>query len=133
MQINDDSILLGSTLKKIAGNPNLVASLPGSLCEDLIFPLPHHYLRVDTLDVDARLETKVKVLVNKVATKGIGRPNGSIVRTLRSRKTVLGETEREIGVGINEGVLLLVAEPEIIIVLFDRGSSVRFMGRPVGI
>ena len=64
------------------------------------------------------------MLIDDVTTEGICGPDRGVVWSLRRGKTVVGKAKRQIGVWIDQGVLLLVAEPEVGVVIVDSGAPV---------
>ena len=113
--------------------PDLVTALSSALGEDLEFPLSCHHLGIDSFNVQPRLEAQVQVLIHNLATVRITSAHGGVIRALRARETVLRETERQIGVCIDQGVFLLQTKPKIVILILNRGAAVGLMRRAVSI
>ena len=60
---------------------------------------------------------------------GVLGSDGAVELALRG--CVPGETQGEVGLGVPEEVLLLVPEPEVVIVLIDRCPAVRSVRGPI--
>ncbi len=133
MPVHRSSVLLGRPLQQIARDPSLVASGPRALRETLELPLPRGHFGVDAFDVEARFEAEVEMLLDDLASKGVRGSHGAVIRALRSGKATCRESKREISVRIPQEVLLLEAEPEIVVVILDRRPGVRFVRGPVGV
>ena len=65
------SIGLGQAIEEIACEPQLVTGVLGTLGEHLELPLPTGNLLVDALEVDARLEAEVRMLLDEGAAVGV--------------------------------------------------------------
>ena len=133
MPIDGQAVFLGGALEQVAGHPGLVTGALGPLGENLEFPLAGGHLGVDALDIDARLEAGIEMLLDDFAPVGVAATHRAIVRALGSRKAVLGESRRAIRLGHPQEILLLEAEPEIVVVILDRGAAVGLMGRAIGV
>ena len=123
VKINGDIIALGGTLEKVTGKPNLVACVFSALGEDLVFPLAHHDLGVDTFGVQAGFETQMQVLVDQLATFCVTGSDRRVVRSLGSGVSVLGKTQGEVGLGVDKGIFLFETKPKVIVVFVDGGSA----------
>ena len=127
MPIDGDAVTLADPLEEVAGDPDLVTSAARALGEDLEFPLAHHHLGVDALDVKAGVEADLQVLVDDVAADGVGGTDGGVVRTLWAGETAFREADRQVGLVVPQDVFLLEAEPKIVVIVVDGGSAVGFV------
>ena len=105
----------------------------GALGEDLEFPLATSNFLVDAFKVDAGLKTKVGVLLNEGAAVGVFSAHGAVVEALWTRVATNGETEGELCVNVHDEIFLLVAKPEIVVIVVDGCSSVAGVRRSVGV
>jgi len=73
------------------------------------------------------------VFFNTVPTKGVTCANRAVVRALWCGETAGREARRQLSVDIPQKVLLLEAEPEIVVVIVNGGASVGRMRRAIGV
>ena len=52
---------------------------------------------------------------------------------MRTRVPAGRESRRQVGAGIPQEVLLLEAEPEVVVVFLDGGAAIGLVGRTVGV
>ncbi len=124
MPVDRHAVLLGNTLQQVTGDPNLVAGFLGTLGEDLEFPLAHHHFGVDAFDVQAGFQAQFQMLFDDFAANRFAVTDAAVVRALRTGISFGGEADRLVGFGIPDRVLLLEAEPEIVVVVVDRRATV---------
>ena len=111
VEFDIDAVALGEAQHQVAGHPHLVGSGLGALAEDLEFPLALRHLGIDAFVVDAGREAEVEVLFDDLARDAtdVRVADAGVVRALRRRITVRGETERT--AVLVEEIFLLEAEP----------------------
>lgn len=93
------------------GHPQLVAHRDARARPDLVLPLGRHHLRVDARDLDAGEEAGAVVRLHELAPDRAPRSRGAVVRPLRPGVAILRPPEGPLRGGVEEGVLLLDAEP----------------------
>ena len=121
--------------QNVAGDPRLVAGAGCALGEHLELPLACGDLAVDALDIDAGLKAGVESAPRcMLRPKALARAHRAVVRHLAapdSRQT--GKPGGRLVLGVPQEVLLLEAEPEIVVVVLDGGAAVRLVRRAVGV
>ena len=108
---DDDSELLANTLKNVARHPEVVAGVDSGAGANLVLPLARHDLTVDTGDGDAGEHACGVVSLHNGAAEGVLGADRAIVRSLGARLSALGPPEGGLAITLEEGVLLLNAEP----------------------
>ena len=96
MEFKVHAIRLTKTRHEIARNPNIVSSLLGTLAKNLELPLSLGNLRIDSLVVDARVQTQIEMLVDNFTSDvayGVV-PYAGVILSLRRRKSLFREAER---------------------------------------
>ena len=90
MPIDIDLVGLTESHQEVAGDPHVIGALLGALGEHLEFPLALGNLSVDTLMVDASLQTKFQMLLHDLASHitDVGITDASVVFPLRIRVTL---------------------------------------------
>ena len=96
----------------------------GALGKDLEFPLTHHHFGVDAFDVQAGFQAHFQVLFDDMTSNRFAVTDATVVRTLRAGEAFGRETDRLVRFGIPDRVLLLETEPEIVVVVGDRRSTI---------
>ena len=94
LQVHGDAVTLANALEQVSRNPHFVAGSGCALGENLVLPLPHHHLGVDTLDIDACIEADLQMLIDDVPADCVGSTDGGVERTLRAGETAFRETKR---------------------------------------
>ena len=133
MPLNGDPIVFRDALQQIASHPSFVTGTLGALGEDLEFPLAGGHFGIDALDVDARFEAGVEMLLDDFPSVSVVATDRAVIRALGSGETGLGKARRAIRFRIPQEILLLEAEPKIIVVVFDGGAAVGLMRRAIGV
>ena len=82
---------------------------------DLILPLRREDLSVDPRDVDSRGEAELVVDLLDVAGDGDSGTSRAVVGALGGRESSLGPSKGPLGLGVEEGVLLLDSEPRLVL------------------
>ena len=67
------------------------------------------------------------MLLDDLTSKAVRGSYGAVIRTLRSRKAACRESKREVSVRIPQEVLLLEAEPEIVVVILNSCPAILFV------
>lgn len=83
---------------------------------DLVLPLGRHDLGVGARDVDVGVHAGLVVSLDNVTAEDLAGTHTAVVRTLGRRETVLGPAIRP-ALEVEEGVLLLEAEPELVLLV----------------
>ncbi len=94
----------------------LTKDINTSVCQSfyLELPLGGHHLGIGTGDVDAGVHAGAVVGLNDVAAVDLVGPHAAVVGPLGPGEAVLGPAERVL-VLVQEGVLLLDAEPRLLV------------------
>ena len=74
----------------------------------------------------------MQVLVDQFAAIGILRTDGGVIGALRGGKTLFGKTQRAPRIWVDNGVFLLKAEPEIVVVVVNGRPAVAGVCAAVG-
>mmetsp|Transcript_24593 Transcript_24593/g.40485 ORF Transcript_24593/g.40485 Transcript_24593/m.40485 type:complete len:308 (+) Transcript_24593:595-1518(+) len=111
---NDDGEFFTDALHQVSRKPQLVTSLNTYRGAHLELPLARHDLGVNTRDVNASIQARTVMRLYQLTPKHFVITCTAIVRSLRTRETVLGPAQRPLGLG-KEGVLLLQAKPRQLI------------------
>jgi len=130
MQLDREVVLFCGAEHQEAAEPQVVASLLGAFAEQLEFPLTLHHFGVDTGDREARIQTRIKMFFNEIATDAVLDAHRAIVRALRTGVTIDGEAEW--AAVLHDGVFLLEAEPQVGIV-FEAAATIGGVDRTIGI
>src|SRR5690606_15815732 len=105
--------LPGGAVAQAPGHPDVVGDLYRAGRADLAAPRAAHQLGVDAGDLQAGGEAAVEVQLDDVAAEhGLG-ADAAVVVALRGGEAALGEAERT--AALEEGVLLLDAEPRVLL------------------
>ena len=75
----------------------------------------------------------MQVLVDQFAAIGILRTDGGVIGALRGGKTLFGETQWAPRIWVDNGVFLLKAEPEIVVVVVNGRPAVAGVCAAVGL
>ena len=70
--VDGEAVALRGTLEQLAGDPGFVPGTLGAFGEHLKFPLPGGHFSVDSLYVDACLQTQVEMILDDIATVSVG-------------------------------------------------------------
>ena len=54
--------------QKVTRDPHVIANLLGTLCEDLIFPLPLGNFGIDPFEIDSGIKANIDVLFDDLAS-----------------------------------------------------------------
>ena len=73
------------------------------------------------------------MLIDQFAANGLAGAHAGVVGPLWRRIAALGETQRQVRLRVDDGVFLLEAEPEIVVVFVDGGAPVGLVGAAVGV
>ena len=125
------AVTLGEAIKHVASHPEFVAGLLGALGENLEFPLAAGDFLVDTFEVQPGLKAEIGVLFNKRTAVGVLPAYRTVVEPLWAGITANGETEWQLRVNVHDEVFLLVAEPEIVVIIVDGRTTVAGVRRAV--
>ena len=102
------------------------------LCKQLKFPLSTGNFLVDSFEVKTSLNTKVGVLFNEISSVGVSSTDRAVVQSLWSGISTHRESLRGSCVSrIHDKVLLLETEPEVIIIVVNGSTRVRYMCRSI--
>ena len=133
MPLDGVAILLADPLEQVAGHPDLVTGLLGTLGEDLKFPLAGCDLGVDAFDIQPGFEAGIQMLLDAGPPMGVFGAHRAIVGTLGRREASRRKARRVVVLRAPEEVFLFEAEPEVFVVFIDRGPAVRLVWRAVSI
>src|SRR5690606_27023563 len=125
------SIAFGQSLQQVAGHPDFVPGLLGSLGEQLELPLSRGHLLVDTFKIDSGGQTLVRMLLDQIPAPSIFSTYGTIVESLWARVSSHREAQGQLGGGIHDKILLFEAEPKFLILIVDGGPGIARMGSPI--
>ena len=101
-----------------SGDPDLVGDFGSAQWTDLVLPLCWHHFRVDAGYHQSCFETGIQMGFDDWTSIDFVRSDAAVVPSLRSREAVFWPSQRLDA--IEEGVLLLEAEPHIEIVVLLR-------------
>ena len=127
---DNDSELLAHAEEYVAGHPYVVSGVDSCAGTDLVLPLSGHDLAVNSCDGNAGEHAGGVVSLDDRASEGVLCSYGAVVRSLRSGHATLRPSEGGLGVGLEEGVLLLDSEPGL--GLLDLVKDVSGSGPGVG-
>lgn len=105
---------LGNTVKEETGHPELITHLNTLAGTNLEFPLGGHNLSIGTGDVDAGIQASLVMRINDVTAHNPAGANTAVVRTLRSRETILRPAIGPV-LHVEESVLLLKTKPGLVL------------------
>lgn len=118
-------VQLGATQQNVTGHPHLVAGVDAGAGTHLVLPLGGHDFGVHARDVDPSEQACLQVRLDEVAPDGVTSSGGAVVRALGSGEAVGGPSQRPFRLGVQDGVLLLDAEPGLLVcgLLHDGGAG----------
>src|SRR5437763_237586 len=125
-----DAEVLADAVEEPARQPELVGDVGRADGADLELPLSGHDLGVRADDVDPGAHARLGMRLDDLAPEDLVAADAAVVAALRRGEAVVGPAERP--VALEEGVLLLDAEPGVVLfVLFDDLAQPRSRVRPV--
>ena len=134
VQIQRDVVLFTDSDHDVARQPDLVSSGLSTLGKDLVLPRSEHDFSVDTFNVQTGLNACIGVFFHDISSGNVLGSDAAVVGSLRSG--VVGfswPSDWVSGSVVDEHVFLLVAEPEILIIVVDQSPGVRLVGGFVGV
>mmetsp|Transcript_36331 Transcript_36331/g.102641 ORF Transcript_36331/g.102641 Transcript_36331/m.102641 type:complete len:314 (-) Transcript_36331:77-1018(-) len=128
-----DVVHLSDAVEDVAAHPEVISHLDSNARTDLVLPLGRHDLGVHAADLDAGVQAGLVVGLNNVAGNSGTSSGRAVVWALWPGEAARGPAEGPLGAGVEEGVLLLNAEPGLIALSFlhdlsSRGAGVRWDG-----
>ena len=114
-----DAEVLSDSGEQVSGNPEHVSDLDADGGTDLVLPLAGHDLAVGAGDLDASVEAGLVVSVHDGSAVAVVGADGAVVGSLGAGEAGAGPSEGlddELVLGLEEGVLLLDAEPGDVVV-----------------
>mmetsp|Transcript_2749 Transcript_2749/g.9475 ORF Transcript_2749/g.9475 Transcript_2749/m.9475 type:complete len:384 (+) Transcript_2749:32-1183(+) len=102
---------LADPLQQVAGDPHLVARGDSLARADLVLPLRGHDLAVGARDLQPRVQARLEVSVADLPTGNLVGAHRAVVRTLGAGESLLGPPQGPVGLGVQQGVLLLDSVP----------------------
>ncbi len=131
MVFNVVTVTFCQAVKEVAGNPELIAGLLCTLCEDLEFPLSASDFLVDSFEIETCFETEICMFFDERTPVCVLTANGTIVQSLRARVATNWETKGKLCIDIHDEVFLFKTKPKVCIIIIDGCSTVAEVRGPI--